>query len=127
MLVRPLGVEVGLGLHQGSTLSPLGLLFANEVGRLTDEIRKEASLQIILCCVLVVRAKKLEEDLEVWTVEEKALTGKDRNENIKIPNTETDYFCLVGTSEESVKMLQPTPSSSTLIGSVIQTCDTKAD
>ena len=52
------GFEVKVGLHQGSALSPC--LFAIAMGRMTDEIREEASWTMMFAddIVICVESKK---------------------------------------------------------------------
>ena len=59
--------KLGIGLHQGSALSPL--LFAIIIDRLTNDIRKNAPWDMLFADDIVLSRqnyRKLEEDLEIW-------------------------------------------------------------
>ena len=59
--------KVGVGLHQGSALSPF--LFAIIINRLTEDIRKDASWDMLFADDIVLSRKnhrELEDDLDIW-------------------------------------------------------------
>ena len=59
--------KVGVGLHQGSALSPF--FFAIIINRLTEDIRKDAPWDMLFADDIVLPRKnhrELEEDLEIW-------------------------------------------------------------
>ena len=59
--------KVGVGLHQGSALSPF--LFAIIMDRLTEDIRKDAPWDMLFADNIVLcrqNYRELEEDLEIW-------------------------------------------------------------
>ena len=59
--------KVGVGLHQGSALSPF--LFAIIIDRLTEDIRKDAPWDMLFADDIVLcrqNYRELEEDLEIW-------------------------------------------------------------
>ena len=59
--------KVGVGLHQGSALSPF--LFAIIIDRLTEDIRKDAPWDMLFADDIVLykqNHKELEEDPEIW-------------------------------------------------------------
>ena len=59
--------KVGVGLHQGSALSPF--LFATIMGRLTEDIRKDAPWDMMFADDIVLSRqnyRELEENLEIW-------------------------------------------------------------
>ena len=98
MLGKTESFKVGVGLHQGSALSPF--LFAIIMDTLTDDIRKEAPWSmlfaddVVLCCE---EKAELEEDLERWR------EGLEKR-GMKVSRAKTEYMCLNGVSGESVKM-----------------------
>ena len=59
--------KVGVGLHQGSVLSPF--LFAIIIDRLTEDIRKDAPWDMLFADDIVLcrqNHRELEEDLKIW-------------------------------------------------------------
>ena len=59
--------EVGVGLHQGSALSPF--LFAIIMDKLTEDIRKDAPWDMLFADDIVLSSqshRELEHDLEIW-------------------------------------------------------------
>ena len=59
--------KVGVGLHQGSALSPF--LFAIIMDKLTEDIRKDAPWDMLFADDRVLsrqNCRKLEDDLEMW-------------------------------------------------------------
>lgn len=58
------GFTVGVGLHQGSALSPL--LFAVEVDTLKDEVRLESSWIMVFVDEVVICSENSELEEENW-------------------------------------------------------------
>lgn len=58
------GFTVGVGLHQGSALSPL--LFAVEVDTLKDEVRLESSWIMVFVDDVVICSENSELEEENW-------------------------------------------------------------
>ena len=59
--------KVGVGIHQSSALSPF--LFAIIIDRLMEDIRKDASWDMLFADDIVLSRqnhRQLEEDLEIW-------------------------------------------------------------
>ena len=59
--------KVGVGLHQGSALSPF--LFAIIINKLTEDIRKDAPSDMLFANDIVLSRqnyRKLENELEIW-------------------------------------------------------------
>ena len=93
---EPFAVEVGL--HKGSAFSPF--LFAIMIDSLTENIRKEASWQMMFADDVVLCAREkdvLELELEQWR---EALEKR----GMKVSIAKTAYMCLNGTPLGSVKM-----------------------
>ena len=77
--------KVGVGLHQGSALSPL--LFAIIIDRLTKDIRKDTPWDMLFAddIVLGKNHRELEEDLEIWR---NALERR----GLKVSRSKTEYL-----------------------------------
>ena len=59
--------KVGVGLHQGSALSPF--LFAIIINKLTEDIRKDAPWDMLFADHIVLSRqnhREQEDDLEIW-------------------------------------------------------------
>lgn len=84
------GFKVEVGLHQGSTLSPL--LLAIVMGRMTDEIRHESPWTMIFVDDTIIcseRRRHMEKNLEMCkNVLEKR--------GIKVSRIKTEYMCIKG-------------------------------
>ena len=91
--------EVGVGLHQGSVLSPL--LFAIVMDKLTVDIRKEALWDMLFADNTVLREdqRELEEDLEIWR---KALEKR----GLKVSRSKTEYLKTGGVGDGEELKLQ---------------------
>ena len=80
--------KVGVGLHQGSALSPF--LFSIIIDRLTEDIRKDAAWDMLLADDIVLcrqKHRKLEEDLEIWrnALEKRGLkVNRSKTEHLRI-------------------------------------------
>ena len=80
--------KVGVGLHQGSALSPF--LFSIIIDRLTEYIRKDAPWDMLLADDIVLcrqKHKELEEDLEIWrnTLERRGLkVNRSKTEHLRV-------------------------------------------
>ena len=80
--------KVGVGLHQGSALSPF--LFAIIIDRLTESIRKDAPWDMLFADDIVLSRqnhRKLEEDLEIWrnALERRGLkVSRSKNEYLRV-------------------------------------------
>ena len=77
--------KVGVGLHQGSALSPF--LFAIIIDRLTEDIRKNAPWDMLFADDIVLcrqNHRELEENLEIWrnVLERRGLKGNGARPNI---------------------------------------------
>ena len=92
--------KVGVGLHQGSALSPFH--FAIIIDRLTEDIRKDAPSNMLFADDIVLyrqNYRKLEEDLEIWrnALERRAL---------KMSWSKTEYLRVEGVDDEEELKLQ---------------------
>ena len=92
--------KVGVGLHQGSALSPF--LSAIIIDRLTEDIRKDAPWDMLFADDIVLCRKNhrdLEEDLEIW-----------RNElerrGLKVSRSKTEYLRAGGVDDGEELKLQ---------------------
>ena len=81
--------KVGVGLHQGSALSPF--LFAIIIDQLTEGIRKDALFadDIVLCRQ---NHRELEEDLKIWR---NALERR----GLKVNRSKTEYLRVGGVDD----------------------------
>ena len=82
------GIEVKVGLHQGSALSPC--LFAMMMDRMTDEIREEAPWTMMFADDIVICSEskeQVEEKLESWRY---ALERR----GMKVNRRKTEYMCV---------------------------------
>ena len=80
--------DVKVGLHQGSALSPC--LFPMVMGRMTDEIREEASWTMMFADDIVIcgeSKEQVEEKLESWRY---ALERR----GMKVNRRKTEYMCV---------------------------------
>ena len=78
--------KVGVGLHQGSALSPF--LFAIILDKLTEDIRKDAPWDMLFADDIVLsrqNCRELEDDLEMWR---NALERRGR----KVSRSKTEYL-----------------------------------
>ena len=91
--------KVGVGLHQGSALSPF--LFAIIMDKLTENIRKEAPWDMLFADDIVLSRqnhRELEEDLEMWR---NALEKR----GLKLSRSKTEYLKVGGFYDgEELKM-----------------------
>ena len=91
--------KVGVGLQQGSALSPF--LFAIIIDRLTEDIRKDATWDMLFADDIVLcrqNRRKLEEDLDIWR---NALERK----GLKVSRSKTEYLRVGGVDDrEELKM-----------------------
>ena len=79
-------IKVGVGLHQGSALSPF--LFAIIIDRLTEDIRKDAPWDMLFADDIVLcrqNYRELEKDLEIWR---NALERR----GLKVSRSKTEYL-----------------------------------
>ena len=91
---------VGVGLHQGSALSPF--LFAIIIDRLTESIRKDAPWDMLFADDIVLSRqnhRKLEEDLEIWR---NALERR----GLKVSRSKNEYLRVGGVDDEEELKLQ---------------------
>ena len=92
--------KVGVGLHQGSTLSPF--IFAIIKNRLTENIRKDAPWDMLFADEIVLSRlihRELEEDLEIWR---NALERR----GLKVNRSETEYLRVGGVDDGEELKLQ---------------------
>ena len=78
--------KVGVELHQGSVLSPF--LFANIMGKLTEDIRKDTPWDMLFANDIVLSRqnhRELEDDQEIWR---NALERRDQ----KVSQSKTEYL-----------------------------------
>ena len=92
--------KVGVGLHQGSALSPF--LFAIIIDRLTEDIRKEAPWDMLFADDIVQSRqnhRELQENLEIWrnAVEKRGL---------KVSRSKTEYL-RVGSVDDGEELKLP--------------------
>ena len=91
--------KVGVGLHQGSALSPF--LFAIIMDNLTEDIRKDALWDMLFADDIVLSRqnhKKQENDLEIWR---NALERRD----LKVSRSKTKYLKVEGVDDgEELKL-----------------------
>ena len=88
-------IKVGVGLHQGSALSPF--LFAIIVDRLTEVIRKDAPWDMLFADEK--NHRELEEDLKVWR---NALERR----GLKVSRSKTEYLRVGGVNDGEELKLQ---------------------
>ena len=92
--------KVGVGLHQGSALSPF--LFAMIIDRLTEDIRKDAPWDMLFADDIVLcrqNHRELEEDLEIWR---NALERR----GLKVSRSKTEYLRVGGVDDGEELKLQ---------------------
>ena len=92
--------EVGVGLHQGSALSPF--LFAIIMDKVMEDIREEAPWDMLFADDIVLSRedrRALEEALEAWR---DALEKR----GLKLSRSKTEYMCLGGDDQEEELRLQ---------------------
>ena len=92
--------KVGVGLHQGSALSPF--LFAIIIDRLTEDIRKDAPWDMLFADDIVLSRqnhRELEEDLEIWR---NALGRR----GLKVSRSKTEYLRVGGVDDGEELKLQ---------------------
>ena len=92
--------KVGVGLHQGSALSPF--LFAIIIDRLTEDIRKDAPWDMLFADDIVLcrqNHRELEEDLEIWR---NALERR----GLKVSQSKTEYLRVGGVDDGEELKLQ---------------------
>ena len=92
--------KVGVGLHQGSALSPF--LFAIIIDRLTEDIRKDAPWDMLFADDIVLSRqnhRELEEDLEIWR---NALERR----GLKVSRSKTEYLRVGGVNDGEELKLQ---------------------
>ncbi|KAJ8363293.1 hypothetical protein SKAU_G00121240 [Synaphobranchus kaupii] len=90
--------KVGVGLHQGSALSPF--LFAMVMDRLTDEVRQESPWTMMFADDIVICSEsreQVEEILEKWRY---ALERR----GMKVSRRKTEYMCVNGREDGGVSM-----------------------
>ena len=92
--------KIGVGLHQGSALSPFR--FAIIIDRLTEDIRKDAPWDMLLADDIVMSRqnhRKLEENLEIWR---NALERR----GLKVSRSKTKYLRVGGVDDGEELKLQ---------------------
>ena len=92
--------KVGVGLHQGSALSPF--LFVIIMDRLTEDIRKDAPWDMLFADDIVLcrqNHRELEEDLEMWR---NALERR----GLKVSRSKTEYMRVGGVDDGEELKLQ---------------------
>ena len=92
--------KVGVGLHQGSALSPF--LFAIIIDRLTEDIRKDAPWDMLFADDIVLcrqNHKELEEDLEIWR-------NSLERRGLKVSRSKTEYLRVEGVDDGEELKLQ---------------------
>ena len=92
--------KVGVGLHQGSALSPF--LFAIIMDKLTKNIRKEAPWDMLFADDIVLSRQnhtELEDDLKIWR---NALEGRD----LKMSRSKTEHLKVGGVDDGKELKLQ---------------------
>ena len=92
--------KVGVGIHQGSALSPF--FFAIIIERLTENIKKDAPWDMLFADDIVLSRKnhrKLEEDLENW---KNALEKR----GLKVSRSKTEYLKVGGVDDGEKLKLQ---------------------
>ena len=92
--------KVGVGLHQGSALSPL--LFAIIIDKLTEDIRKDAPWNMLFADDTVLSRqnhRELEDDLEIWR---NALERR----GLKVSGSKTEYLKVGGVNDGEELKLQ---------------------
>ena len=92
--------KVGVGLHQDSALSPF--LFAIIIDRLTEDMRKDASWDMLFADDIVLcrqNHRELEEDLKIWR---NALERR----GLKVRRSKTEYLRVGGVDDGEELKLQ---------------------
>ena len=92
--------KVGVGLHQGSALSPF--LFAIIVDKLTEDIKKDAPWVMLFANDIVLcrqNHRELEEDPEIWR---NALERR----GLKVSRSKTEYLRVGGVDDGEELKLQ---------------------
>ena len=92
--------KVGVGLHQGSALSPF--LFAIIINRLTEDIRKDTPWDMLFADNIVLcrqNHEELEEDLEIWR------SAQERR-GLKVSRSKRDYLRVGGVDDGEELKLQ---------------------
>ena len=92
--------KVGVGLHQGSALSPF--LFAIIIDKLTENIKKDASWYMLFADDIVLSRqnhRELEEDVEIWR---NALERR----GLKVSRSKTEYLRVGGVNDGEELTLQ---------------------
>ena len=92
--------KVGVGLHQGSALSPI--LFAIIMEELTEDIRKDARWDMLFADDIVLSRqnhRKLEDNLEIWR-------NILERRGLKVSRSKTEYLKTWGVDDgEELKLL----------------------
>ena len=91
--------KVGVGLHQGSALSPF--LFAIIMDKLTEDIRKDAPWDMLFADDIMLSRqnhRELEDDLEIWR---NALNRR----GLKVSRSKTEYL-MAGGMDDGVKAVR---------------------